>query len=75
MDDGDSLEFDYGTLTDKRDGRTYKTIVIGRQEWMAENLNYAYKAGGSIYGNACYGGDSDNCIKYGSLKNLDFHPL
>ncbi|MBQ9225708.1 MAG: hypothetical protein IJ177_05910 [Fibrobacter sp.] len=67
MDDGDSLEFDYGTLTDKRDGRTYKTIVIGKQEWMAENLNYAYKAGGSIYGNACYGGDSDNCIKYGRL--------
>ncbi len=67
MDDGDSLEFDYGTLTDERDGRTYKTIVIGKQEWMAENLNYAYKAGGSIYGNACYGGDSDNCIKYGRL--------
>lgn len=67
MDDGDSLEFDYGTLTDKRDGRTYKTIVIGKQEWMAENLNYAYKAGGSIYGNACYDGDSDNCIKYGRL--------
>lgn len=66
-DDKDSLDFDYGTLTDKRDGRTYKTIVIGEQEWMAENLNYAYKAGGSIYGNACYGGDSDNCIKYGRL--------
>ena len=57
----------YGELLDKRDRQVYRTIKIGMQNWMAQNLNYNYKVGGASYGNLCYGSKLDNCSKYGKL--------
>ncbi len=60
---------EYGTFTDSRDSKNYKTVKIGNLTWMAENLNYdnSATATGSIDSSFCYDGIPANCTKYGRL--------
>jgi uncharacterized protein (TIGR02145 family) len=61
------VQLNSGTFTDLRDGRVYKTIKIGTQVWMAENLNYEVKGFFGSEKSKCYDNDPKNAEKYGRL--------
>jgi uncharacterized protein (TIGR02145 family) len=71
------------TITDV-DGNIYKTVIIGKQQWMAENLKTTKYSNGTIIPNetdssqwsnlttgawSYYNNDSSNNTKYGKLYN------
>jgi uncharacterized protein (TIGR02145 family) len=77
------VAFGSGTITpwscglpfmDFRDGRSYSTVLIGTQCWMAQNLNSGVKIPGTteqtdngIIEKYCYNNDENNCAVYGGL--------
>lgn len=75
--DDQTIQVEHGTMTDERDGQVYKTVKIGDQWWMAENLNYAYTKPTPQYyygtidiidsASFCYNNEPDSCAKYGRL--------
>lgn len=56
-----SLAQTKNTVLDVRDGKIYKTIVVGNKTWMAENLNYRTR------NSWCYDNKDENCEKFGRM--------
>lgn len=58
---------EYGSFKDSRNEKTYKTVKIGDDTWMAENLNYTNNTSLLTDSSWCYDNKEENCSTYGRL--------
>jgi uncharacterized protein (TIGR02145 family) len=65
-------------LLDQRDGKTYNTVQIGTQCWMAESLNYGTMiphntamTNNGVSEKYCFDNDVLNCQEWGALYQWD----
>jgi len=58
-------KYQVGKVTDTRDNKTYETVIIGKQEWLANNLSF--KSEGSLV----YDNNADNEERLGRLYTMD----
>lgn len=56
-----SNSISFGSFKDSRNSKSYKTVTIESQTWLAENLNYQTKE------SICYDNKQSNCTTYGRL--------
>ncbi len=63
-------------MTDPRTGLAYRTIVIGSQTWMADNITYGTRVDGldgltdnGVAEQWCYGDDDAWCLANGGIYN------